>query len=613
MIDYKNDNLERESHSVPFFMQLYMKIFEGHSFHIPVLGVGYSIDTPINVAPYGISSVISLVDDGLMEKMREFYCNKFDIPFKGITQKVDDFRAKRITSYLNMVEEIVGRKFDELKHTVAHAGGEFEKYLELLPDTSSLKKKLNLGEKGKKAVEEFSKWVHEKLPLGSIDVNIMTKLDQAHQKDGEDLPIEYNDAHAALRGFANSTLSSSLVLSAGMSPRLYSYIENFEDFFPDSEGHIKKKIILKVSDFRSALVQGKMLAAKGLWISEYRIESGVNCGGHAFPTQGVLLGPILEEFRQNRDQLYTTCLEGYKEALEKKALPQPAETPGMKVTAQGGVGTNDEHNFLLDYYNMDGVGWGSPFLLVPEAVSIDTETMDLLAKGGEKDYYFSGLSPLGVPFNSIKGASMSVRRLALAAEGKAGTPCTKGFLKFNTEYTEKPICTASRQYQTQKLQELEEQKLSGEAYQKAYDKIIEPECLCIGLGVSALLSKDVKVAATDKVTICPGPNLAYFDKVATLREMVDHIYGRINLLGKMPRPNMFIKELSMYLDIFKERVETFLENTEDVKEKRNLEKFRKNLQEGIAYYQNLFGEKKREVVQELELLLKKYPALNAEL
>ncbi|MCK3684191.1 hypothetical protein [Maribellus sp. YY47] len=590
-----------------------MKIFEGHSFHIPVLGVGYSLDTPINVAPYGISSVISLVDDTLMEKMREFYCDKFDIPFKAITQKVDDFRAKRITSYLNMVEDIVTKKFDALKQTVTHAGGELEKYLELLPDTSSLKQKMNIGEKGKKAVEEFSRWVHEKLPLGSIDVNIMTKLDQAQQKDGEDLPIEYNDAHAALRGFANSKLSSSLVLSAGMSPRLYSYIENFEDFFPDAEGHIKKKIILKVSDFRSALVQGKMLAAKGLWISEYRIESGVNCGGHAFPTQGVLLGPILEEFRQNRDQLYQTCVEAYSQALEKKSLPQPAATPGMKVTAQGGVGTNEEHQLLLDYYNMDSVGWGSPFLLVPEAVSIDTETMDLLAKGREEDYYFSGLSPLGVPFNSIKGASMSVRRLALAAEGKAGTPCTKGFLKFNTEFTEKPICTASRQYQTQKLQELKEKNLSAEEYRKAYDKIIERECLCIGLGISALLSKDLKVAATEKVTICPGPNLAYFDKVSTLKEMVDHIYGRINILSKMPRPNMFVKELSMYLDIFKERVDAFLGNTEDVKEKRNLEKFRKNILDGIDYYQTLFGEKKKEVVAELEALIKRYPALNADL
>jgi hypothetical protein len=36
---------------------------------------------------------------------------------------------------------------------------------------------------------------------------------------------EFNDAHAAVR--LNSTVVSSLVLSAGMNPRLYSYIENF--------------------------------------------------------------------------------------------------------------------------------------------------------------------------------------------------------------------------------------------------------------------------------------------------------------------------------------------------------------------------------------------------
>ena len=46
---------------------------------------------------------------------------------------------------------------------------------------------------------------------------------------------------AALRGFANSNLSSSLVLSAGMSPRLYSYLEKFKDFFPDINGELKKE------------------------------------------------------------------------------------------------------------------------------------------------------------------------------------------------------------------------------------------------------------------------------------------------------------------------------------------------------------------------------------
>lgn len=590
-----------------------MNFFKAHSFHIPVLGLGYSIDTPINVAHYGMSSVMSLVDDSLIETMREFYCQKFDIPFQAISQKVEDFRAKRITSYLNVVEEIVGRKVNELKKSATVAGSEIEKYYDMLPEASSIKKHFNIAEKGKKAFGEFSHWIQENLPVGSIDVNIMTKLDQAHQKNGLDLPIEFNDAHAALRGFANSNLSSSLVLSAGMSPRLYSYIENFKDFYPNEEGRMKKKLILKVSDFRSAFVQGKILAAKGLWISEYRIESGVNCGGHAFPTNGVLFGPILDEFRENRQKLYDTCLEAYQQALDKKGIRQPAEVPQLIVSAQGGVGTNEEHEFLLDHYQMDSVGWGSPFMLVPEVISIDEDTMNLLAKGKEDDYYFSGLSPLGVPFNSIKGASMSQRRLKLAAEGKAGTPCTKGFLRYNTEYTEQPICTASRQYQSKKLSELQEMNLGEAEYTKAYEKIIEPECLCIGLGASTKMSKNLNLKASEKVTVCPGPNLAYFSKITSLKEMVDHIYGRINLLDKGPRPHMFVKELSMYLDIFKQRVDEFLTKPDDVKEKKQLLAFQKNLLDGIEYYTQLFKEKKKEVVHELESLLHKHPALKTDL
>ncbi|WP_320112441.1 hypothetical protein [Draconibacterium orientale] len=590
-----------------------MKIFEGHSFHIPVLGVGYSMDTAVNVAPFGISSVISLVDDSLMETIREFYCKKFDLPFTAISKKVDDHRAKRITSYLNTMEEVVNKKVESLKTSLMNVGGELEKYYDMLPEASELKAKFNnLGFK-KSVTEELKKWVNEKLPVGAIDVNIMTKLDQVNKKDGEELPIEYNDAHAALRGFANSNLSSSLVLSAGMSPRLYSYIENFKDFFPDISGSIKKKIILKVSDFRSALVQGKMLAAKGLWVSEYRIESGVNCGGHAFPTNGVLFGPILDEFRLNRQKLFDTCVEVYKTALKKKELSQPTAEPDMKITAQGGVGNAEEHNLLLDHYNMDSVGWGSPFMLVPEVVSIDTETINLLADGKEKDYYYSGLSPLGVPFNSIKGASMSNLRLAMAADGKAGMPCTKGFLRFNTEFTEQPVCTASRKYQSKKLQELETMNLPEAEYKKAYDKIIERECLCIGLGISMLQSKGIAVKENEKVTVCPGPNLAYFSKISSLKEMVDHIYGRINLLDNGYRPHMFLKELSMYLDIFKERMEAFQKNTDDVKEKRNLVKFKSNLMDGIEYYKNFFGEKKKEVVQELEKLIQNYSVLNVEL
>ncbi|WP_439183689.1 hypothetical protein [Carboxylicivirga taeanensis] len=589
-----------------------MDFLNKHTFHIPVLGLGYTLDTPIKVAPYGISSVISLVDDMLMEQLREFYCQKFDLPFKAISEKAEDFRAKRITSYLNMVDEIVSSKVAELKKSALNKGSELEKYMHMLPDLSAIKEKFNLGQKSRQLRDELSHWIQDHLPVGSIDVNIMTKLDKVNYKNGEALPIEYNDAHAAVRGFANSKLSSSLVLSAGMSPRLYSYLEQFEDFYPDNNGLLKKKIILKVSDFRSALVQGKMLAAKGIWVSEYRIESGVNCGGHAFPTNGILFGPILEEFRCNRDKLIETCKAAYESALTKKGKPVPANTPDIKVTAQGGVGTNEEHNMLLDHYQMDGVGWGTPFMLVPEAVSIDTATLNLLKGAKEKDLYFSGLSPLGVPFNSVKWASMSEQRLANAQKGQPGMPCTKQYLKFNTEYTEKPICTASKFYQNKKLAELEAQNLAKEDYEKAYASIIEKECLCVGLGVSLLQSKSIEVGPTDKVTVCPGPNLAYFSNEMSLSDMVDHIYGRKNLLDNRARPHMFLKELGMYLDIFKKRVESFLAQPEDVKEKKQLVSFQQNMLKGIEYYTELFKEKKQEVFAELEELINSYPVLKKE-
>jgi hypothetical protein len=70
-----------------------------HSFHIPVMGTGFTIDSPIKVARLGITSVISLVDDELIEQMRRHYSNEFGEPYHQITSKVKDHRALRITAY----------------------------------------------------------------------------------------------------------------------------------------------------------------------------------------------------------------------------------------------------------------------------------------------------------------------------------------------------------------------------------------------------------------------------------------------------------------------------------------------------------------------------------
>lgn len=582
-----------------------------HTFSIPVMGLGYTIDTPVRVAHFGISSVISLVDDILMEKMREFYSQKFDIPYQTITNKVEDFRAKRITAYLNLVDELVNRKYDELVDSLHKKESDLEKYFELLPDSKQIREKFNhLMEN--KSLTDVKNWLRTTLRPGSIDVNIMTKLDKANYLNREQLPAEYNDAHAALRGFANSKLSSSLVLSAGMNPRLYSYLENFSDFYPDENGQLRKKITLKVSDFRSALIQGRFLAKKGIWISEYRVESGLNCGGHAFATQGYLLGPILQEFKEKRQELIDATFEVYQSGLKEKGLAELSQTPEIKITAQGGVGTNEEHQLLLEEYNLDSIGWGSPFMLVPEACNIDEESLNLLKNAGEDDLYLSDASPLGVPFNNVRGASQQKAIQNYLAEGKPGFPCTKKYLVFNTEYTEIPICTASKQYLKKKLNEVDESEMTPDEKQYQKSKLTEKECLCEGLTNSTYLANGLETdSKRTGVSICPGPNIAYFKQVVSLKEMVDHIYGKINLLKGVKRPNLFLKELHMYVEYLENRLREARE-TQDNKQLAYLRKFQANLNEGINYYRQFFEkyehklqEMKRDVFSELEAFTQK--------
>jgi len=550
------------------------------------MGIGFTIDTPLKVAHFGIDSVIFISDDILLEKLRKMYSEKFEIPYQEITNKIEDFRAKRITSYLNLIKTLTEKKIEELISTTNGV----KKYFNLLADNNSIKKEFKAFTSKVSETSEIKKWLKRNLPLGDINVNIMTKLDKPNFKKNEQLPIEYNDAHAALRGFANSDLESSMVFSAGMNPRLFSYIEKFDDFFPDEKGVIKKKIILKVSDYRSALIQGKFLAKKGVWVSEYRVESGLNCGGHAFATDGFLMGPILEEFKNNKEELIASVTEVLNAALKNSNRTVPLENLELKITAQGGVGTADEQNFLLEHYKVDSVGWGSPFLLVPEVTNVDKKTLKQLVEAKEDDLYLSGVSPLGVPFNNLRNSSKDVERNARIDNGKLGSSCPKKFLALTPTDNGKTICTASRKYQDSKIEELNQQKdeLSTKEYKQKFNNITEKSCLCVGLGTSVMMlnNMDRKVEG-DAVAICPGPNLAYYSKVKSLQEMVGHIYGRNNVIERTDRPNMFVKEIGLYLDYLKGKIE---ETTGALnrKQEKYFSAFTKNMFEGISYYKSLF-------------------------
>ncbi len=562
-----------------------------HTFHIPVMGLAYTIDSPIRVAKYGISSVISIIDDDLIEKMNAFYSEKFNLPYQEISQKIHDYRAQRITNYLNLVDTIVKEKFESFKNELVESQLALSNYIAMLPNKSEIKQGLqNILEEGKETIKNY---IENNLTPGAIDVNIMTKVDKDNFIKGEPLPTEFNDAHASLRGFANSNLTSSVVLSAGMNPRLYSYFENLDVFFPDSNNNLKKKIILKVSDFRSAMIQGNFLAKKGLWVSEYRIESGLNCGGHAFATDGYLLGPILEEFKQKKEQLVQSAHDLMVKALTQKGMHVPEMPLELKITVQGGVGTAEEHDFLLDYYEVDSVGWGSPFLLVPEATSVDPETRKLLADAKEDDLYLSHISPLGIPFNTLKGTTNEFLKQKRILENKAGSSCPKKFLALSKEFGAEGICTASKKYQEVKLEELESKKdsLSVDTFENAKNKITEKSCLCVGLANASYLENDIKIKGQSQgVVICPGPNMAYFDKEVTLAEMVQHIYGNATVMTDAERPNLFVKELKMYVDYLKNEIETVSAEINAAQIKK-WNSFKANLLEGIEYYQNLLDTK----------------------
>src|SRR5690554_907891 len=531
-----------------------------HLFSIPVMGTGHSIDSPIRVAPFGINSVISVVDDLLVERIRKHYCELYNLEFVSIPMKVEDGRAKRITAYLETVKEVVDIKFKAIKEELFFQANDKTKYFEMLPEESTLKKAYNqlLAMVDGKEKEEFAEELTEQMVPGSIDVNIMAKVDLlSKSKDGEEQLPMFSDANSALRGYANSSLSSALILSAGFNPRLYNYIPEFKDFYRDKAGKIKKKIILKVSDFRSALIQGKYLAKKGLEVFEYRIESGLNCGGHAFASDGYLLPSLLKEFKEKKDQLVEAILpiiRSYYETNELEYNPSWSNEP--RVTVQGGIGNYGEAQRLMKDFGMEATGWGSPFLMVPEATAVDEETRTLLANAKEEDLYLSGISPLGVPFNSVKGTGSEKWHKERIDKDKPGSPCPKGFLKSNTEFTEEPICTASTEYQLLKIDSINKDAAMEETSKsKMIKQVHEKECLCDHLGNGALIDLGVVKESRGRQAICPGPNIAWFSRDYSLKEMVDHIYGRGESLVSSLRPHMFAKEMVMYVDYLEEMIE----------------------------------------------------------
>ncbi|MFO7653578.1 MAG: hypothetical protein R6X25_07115 [Candidatus Krumholzibacteriia bacterium] len=556
-----------------------------HTFHIPVMGTGFTIDTPLKVARYGIASVVSLVDDILIEQVRRRVCREHDEPCEPIEDSAPDARARRITLYLDLLDTLVQRQVERVRGAVFEAGSEIVRYFEMLPPSPlrQLFERMQATD-DPEARRGLQERLREFVQPGAIDVNIMTKVDRRHDRRGRPFPEHGSDALSALRGFMNSRADASVVLSAGMNRRLFSYMAEFGAMFPDQDGELRKRIVLKVSDYRSALLQGTLLARLGLHVSEFRVESGLNCGGHAFGGKGQLMGPILEDFRRERENLGRSLRKIRNQALAALGRAEQTEPAPLRITVQGGIGEAYEDRFLREYYGVDGTGWGSAFLFVPEVVNLDPESLERLAAAGEDDIYLSDASPLGVPFWSLRTSTSEDLRVQRIAEGKPGSPCPKGFLVSSTEFTSSPLCTASRAFQRRKLEQIAASDLSTAEQRRARETAMARACICHDLagGVTGPMGIDPGAATA----VCCGPNAAYFHQATTLEAMVDHIYGRASLPVDPDRPHMLLKELALHLErLHGDIVRHGAEPSDRLA--RTIAECRENLRSGVQYYREL--------------------------
>ncbi len=576
------------------------------------MGTGFTIDTPLRVARYGISSVVSLVDDVLIEQMRRYICERTGESYQPITDDDPDPRANRITAYLNLLGGLVDSQMDILRRAPFDAASEITRYFEQLPESPLLDAyRAMLRETDPAERTRLQDELRSCVVSGSIDVNIMTKLDCLRPVRGIKPEPDHSDAKSALRGFARSTLRSSIVCSAGMSRDLYKYFGEFEDFFPGRDGVCKKGITLKVSNYRSAELQGMFLAKRGLWVTEYRIESGLNCGGHAFATKGQLLGPILEEFKEKRGALHESLSTQYRRSLESLGRSGGGHPCDFRITAQGGIGTAEENELFLKYYTLDGTGWGTPFLLVPEAVNLDDEHIAKLAEAGDEDVELSNCSPLGIRFWSLRSSSSEETRRRRIAEGHPGSVCRKGYLRFDTSISAVPLCQASSEFQRRRLAALDSEPMTQERREEEREAVVAKSCICNDLAGAATVPLGIEPEAA--TAVCCGPNIVNFNRIASLREMIDHIYGRINLMTNPDRPHVFVKELMIYIDYYRDELKNAMRNPEHTTQDY-LAEFKSNLLEGIDYYMNrteqFFLEKRERFLDELNNLRLELDALS---
>jgi len=179
-------------------------------------------------------------------------------------------------------------------------------------------------------------------------------------------------------------------------------------------------------------------------------------------------------------------------------------------------------------------------------------------------------------------------------ELKPGFPCRQHYLCQNIPGFDHPVCMASREYVMHRLAEIDalekedleackmhpynadveqsqpvvHEKISQEfdslesSIRRKYDKLrrvtLSRECICRFLGNAGreeirekspslhyqpecvAVARGSQPARTrEPVTICPNPDIGYFDREYTLLEMMQHLYGTGKRLTPKDKPSAF--------------------------------------------------------------------------
>lgn len=103
--------------------------------------------------------------------------------------------------------------------------------------------------------------------------------------------------------------------------------------------------------------------------------------------------------------------------------------------------------------------------------------------------------------------------------------------------------------------------------------------------------------------------------------MVDHIYGRTNVMERTDRPNLFVKEIKMYVDYLGSKIEETVKPISD-KQKKYFDTFYDNMVKGVEYYKELFqnyktqlddSTSKNNMMQDLESMKMELMSLKAKI